>query len=128
MASTMKAVRLLAPGGPEQLVWDDAPAPAAPTGRQVRLAVRATAVNRADLLQRQGKYPPPPGASEIIGLEAAGVVAEVGPECTALRPGDRVMALLAGGGYAEQVLVDERHTLPIPAGMPYEQVRPRAAR
>src|SRR6266508_5870833 len=74
----------------------------------IRIAVIAAGVNRADLLQRQGYYPPPPGASEILGLECAGVVTEVGTEVCGWQYGDRAMALLAGGGYAEQVVVHAR--------------------
>jgi putative PIG3 family NAD(P)H quinone oxidoreductase len=82
--------------------------------REVRIGVRATAVNRADLLQREGRYPPPPGASPILGLECAGVVTAVGAEVTGFSPGDRVMALLAGGGYAEQAVVDAGSLMRVP--------------
>lgn len=71
----------------------------------LRIAVRATAVNRADLLQREGHYPPPPGASPLLGLECAGIVAEIGANVRGWRSGERGMALLAGGGYAEEVVV-----------------------
>ncbi len=83
--------------------------------------MHATAVNRADLLQRRGFYPPPPGESEILGLEAAGVVASVGAKVTSVKVGDRVCCLLAGGGYAEQVVVNEAMALPIPAGLDFVQ-------
>ena len=84
--------------------------------------MHATAVNRADLLQRRGFYPPPPGESEILGLEAAGVVASVGARRHArVKVGDRVCCLLAGGGYAEQVVVNEAMALPIPAGLDFVQ-------
>lgn len=83
----------------------------------VRIAVTAAGVNRADLNQKEGRYPPPPGASPILGLECAGTVAEVAPDVTTWRVGDRVCALLAGGGYASEVVVDARHVLPIPAGV-----------
>jgi NADPH:quinone reductase-like Zn-dependent oxidoreductase len=84
------------------LLLGDAPSP--PLGsNDLRIAVRATSVNRADLLQRIGKYPPPPGASEILGLECAGVVAEAGANVRGWSAGDRAMALLAGGGYARRV-------------------------
>jgi putative PIG3 family NAD(P)H quinone oxidoreductase len=79
--------------------------------------VTATAVNRADLLQRRGLYPPPPGASPILGLECAGVVARAGARVSGFAPGDRVMALLAGGGYAEQVAVHAGSALRVPDGM-----------
>jgi putative PIG3 family NAD(P)H quinone oxidoreductase len=83
--------------------------------------VRAAGVNRPDLLQREGRYPPPPGASPILGLEVAGEVADVGEGVTRWREGDAVTALLAGGGYAEYALVDERHALPVPAGLDFVQ-------
>jgi putative PIG3 family NAD(P)H quinone oxidoreductase len=82
--------------------------------RDIRIAVRAAGVNRADLLQRAGHYPPPPGASEIIGLEVAGIVRELGVEVTEWARGDRVMALLAGGGYAEEVVVDAGAAMAVP--------------
>jgi putative PIG3 family NAD(P)H quinone oxidoreductase len=85
--------------------------------REVRIAVRATAVNRADLLQRQGLYPPPPGASPILGLECAGEVAAVGAEVQGWRVGDRAMALLAGGGYAQEVVVDAGSVMPVPPAL-----------
>jgi tumor protein p53-inducible protein 3 len=87
-------------------------APLAP--RDIRIGVRASGVNRADLLQAAGHYPPPPGASEILGLECAGMVREVGAEVTAFARGDRVMALLAGGGYGEEVVVDAGSAMRIP--------------
>lgn len=83
----------------------------------LRIAVHAAGVNRADLNQKEGRYPPPPGASPILGLECAGVVAEVAPDVATWRVGDRVCALLAGGGYASEVVVDARHVLPIPGDM-----------
>lgn len=83
---------------------------------EILIRVRAAGINRADLLQRAGHYPPPPGASDIIGLEAAGEVAAVGPNAPRWRVGDQVTALLGGGGYAEYVVVDARHALPIPKG------------
>ena len=95
------------------LLLGDAPAP--PLGpHDLRIAVRATAVNRADLLQRAGRYPPPPGASEILGLECAGIVSEVGADVRGWRVGDRAMALLAGGGYAEEVVVDAGSAMHVP--------------
>ena len=87
----------------------------------VLIRVRAAGVNRPDLLQREGRYPPPPGASPILGLEVAGEVAGVGEGVTRWREGDAVVALLAGGGYAEYALVDERHALPVPAGLDFVQ-------
>ncbi|HEX7035911.1 MAG TPA: NAD(P)H-quinone oxidoreductase [Pseudomonadales bacterium] len=99
----------------DRLRWTDAPDPALGPG-QVRIRVAATAVNRADLAQRAGRYPPPPGASEILGLECAGEVLEVDEGVTRVRPGDRVCALLAGGGYAEQVVVPAGQVLKVPEG------------
>jgi len=92
-----------------------------PGPRQIRIRVAATAVNRADLLQRRGSYPPPPGESDLLGLECAGTVDAVGPGATRFGPGDRVMALLGGGGYAEAVVCDERVALPVPAALGLEE-------
>nr|WP_298147386.1 NAD(P)H-quinone oxidoreductase [uncultured Pseudomonas sp.] len=91
------------------------PVPACDVG-EIRIRVAAAGLNRADLLQRAGLYPPPPGASEILGLECAGVVSQVGAGCD-WKVGDRVCALLAGGGMAEEVVIDARHALPIPDGV-----------
>jgi len=115
----MRAVVASGPGGPEVLSVGSVPKPAA-TDRQLLVEVRATAANRADTLQRKGNYAPPPGASEIIGLEAVGVVAERGPSCVSdFKVGDAVMCLLAGGGYAEFVNVDERQVMPKPEGLTF---------
>lgn len=97
------------------VAWVDAPRPTCDAG-QVRIRVAAAGLNRADLLQRAGLYPPPPGASPYMGLECAGVIEEVGPGAD-WRVGDRVCALLAGGGMAEEVVVDARHVLPVPEGL-----------
>ncbi len=88
---------------------------------QILIRVRAAGVNRPDILQRLGYYPPPPGAPPILGLEVAGEVARLGPGATRWREGDRVTALLGGGGYAEYAVVDARHALPIPAGFDFVQ-------
>ena len=109
----MRAILIREPGGPEVLEFGEAPDPAAGPG-EVVLQVAATAVNRADLMQRMGTYPPPPGASEILGLEAAGTVAEVGEGVSGWAPGDRAMALLAGGGYAERTAVPAGQLLRVP--------------
>jgi putative PIG3 family NAD(P)H quinone oxidoreductase len=98
----------------------EAPEPVLGAG-ELRLRVAATAVNRADLLQRQGMYPPPPGASPILGLECAGTVIEVGLGVTGWKPGDRAMALLAGGGYAEQVVVHAGSALRVPERLSLEE-------
>ncbi len=114
----MRAIVFDAPGEESVLRIGDVPAPAMQPGA-VRIQVAATALNRADLLQRRGFYAPPPGASQILGLECSGTVLEVG-EGVAPRTfsvGDRVMALLAGGGYAEEVVVDAGSVLPVPAGL-----------
>ncbi len=100
----MRAVVVDNPGKESRLRVAEVPAPALEAG-SVRIRVAAFAVNRGDLLQREGLYPPPPGASEILGLECAGEVAELGAEVEGWQPGERVMALLAGGGYAEEVVV-----------------------
>jgi putative PIG3 family NAD(P)H quinone oxidoreductase len=112
----MRAVTVPEPGGPEVLTWSEVPDPVCGPG-EVIVDVVATAVNRADLLQRQGFYPPPPGASEILGLECSGVVSEVGADVTDWSVGDEVCALLAGGGYAERVAVPAGQLLPRPAGV-----------
>lgn len=95
--------------------WVDHPSAVCDVG-QVKIRTAAAGLNRADLLQRAGLYPPPPGASSVLGLECSGVISEVGPG-SAWQVGDRVCTLLAGGGMAEEVVVDGRHVLPVPAGL-----------
>lgn len=112
----MKAVVPRKPGGPEVLEYVDAPDPEAGPG-EVVLDVAATAVNRADLVQRQGHYPPPEGASEILGLECSGTVAAVGEGVEGWQVGGRACALLAGGGYATKVAVPSGQLMPVPAGV-----------
>jgi putative PIG3 family NAD(P)H quinone oxidoreductase len=112
----VKAILIREPGAPEVLEMAEVPDPVPGPG-EVLLRVAATAVNRADLLQRMGRYPPPPGASEILGLDAAGTVAEVGEGVAGWAPGDRAAALLAGGGYAELVAVPAVQLLPVPDGL-----------
>ncbi|MBQ0891774.1 NAD(P)H-quinone oxidoreductase [Micromonospora sp. U56] len=112
----MHAITIPEPGGPEALVWAEVPDPEPGPG-EVVVDVRASAVNRADLLQRQGHYPPPPGAPAYPGLECSGVVAAVGPGVTGWEVGQEVCALLAGGGYAERVAVPAGQLLPVPAGV-----------
>ncbi|WP_238879887.1 NAD(P)H-quinone oxidoreductase [Achromobacter xylosoxidans] len=90
---------------------------AAPSGRQVLIEVAYAGVNRPDVLQRSGSYPPPPGASPYLGLEVAGTIVAVGPDATRWQVGDRVCALTPGGGYAQYCLADERHCLPVPRGL-----------
>ena len=116
----MKAIVLDGFGDESVLKLGEAPAPALVAGA-LRLRVAATAVNRADLLQRQGFYPPPPGASEILGLECAGEVVEVGAGVSGWRPGERAMALLSGGGYAEEVVVDAGSALRVPERLSLEE-------
>src|ERR671932_2212173 len=112
----MRAVTIEEPGGPEALEWAEVPDPDCGPG-EVIVDVAATAVNRADLLQRQGFYPPPPGASDVLGLECSGIVSEVGEGVTEWSVGDEVCALLAGGGYAERVAVPAGQVLPRPSGV-----------
>ena len=113
----MRAVEITGGSGPAQaLRLVERPDPAAGPG-QIRIRVRAAGVNRPDLLQRLGRYPPPPGASDILGLEVAGEVDQVGDGVQRWTVGDRVCALLSGGGYAEYAVVDARHALPIPTGL-----------
>lgn len=107
-------------GGADALELHSVAVPALKPGH-VLIRVRAAGVNRPDLLQRAGRYPPPQGASEILGLEVAGEIAAVGEGVERWREGDRVTALLAGGGYAEYALVDARHALPIPVGLDFVQ-------
>src|SRR5438445_4368150 len=116
----MKAIRFDAPGDESVLYLGETAEPALGPG-EVRLSVRACAVNRADLLQRQGLYPPPPGASSVLGLECAGEVSEVGADVRGFTAGQRVMALLAGGGYAEEAVVDQGSVLSVPDGMTIEE-------
>lgn len=104
----------------DELIWSDAPEPSLGVG-EVRIDNRATAVNRADLAQRTGGYPPPPGASPILGLECAGVVREVGEGVTRVKPGDEVCALLAGGGHAEVVVAPAGQVLPKPKGLSFAE-------
>jgi len=104
------------PGGPEALVWSEVPDPEPGPG-EVIVDVRASAVNRADLLQRQGHYPPPPGAPAYPGLECSGVISAIGPDVADWEVGREVCALLAGGGYAERVAVPAGQLLPVPAGV-----------
>lgn len=108
----MKAIQIEG----DRLLWQETAAPSAGVG-EVRIAVHATAINRADLVQRSGGYPPPPGASPILGLECAGEVIEVGAGVGRVRVGDQVCALLSGGGYAEEVVVPAGQVLKIPAGL-----------
>jgi putative PIG3 family NAD(P)H quinone oxidoreductase len=118
VATAMRAIVIEGPN--QDLVLAEVPRPEYGP-ESVLVEVHATAVNRADLLQRRGLYPPPPGESEILGLEAAGVVAETGAAVRGWRRGDRVMCLLAGGGYAEYVAVHHGMLLPIPERLSFEE-------
>jgi len=116
----MKAIVVDAPGAEDVLTIGEAPSPVL-GAEDIRIRVRATAVNRADLLQRQGMYPPPPGASPIIGLECAGEVSEVGGAVSGWKVGDRAMALLPGGGYAEEAVVHHGSAMHVPAALSFEE-------
>ena len=109
----MHAVVITEPGGPEVLQWTEVPDPVPGPG-EVLVDVAASAVNRADMMQRQGAYPPPKGAAPYPGLECSGTVAALGEGVTGWQPGDQVCALLAGGGYAEKVAVPAGQLLPVP--------------
>ena len=107
-------------GSAESLVLAERPDPVAGTG-QIRIRVRAAGINRPDILQRLGRYPAPPGVSDVLGLEVAGEVDQVGAGVERWSVGDRVCALLGGGGYAELAVVDARHALPVPDDMDFIQ-------
>ncbi|KOG45479.1 NAD(P)H-quinone oxidoreductase [Streptomyces decoyicus] len=112
----MRAITIPEPGGPEALVWADVPDPK-PAEGEVLIEVAASAVNRADLLQRQGFYDPPPGSSLYPGLECSGRIIELGSGVHGWAVGDEVCALLSGGGYAEKVAVPAGQLLPVPHGL-----------
>jgi NADPH:quinone reductase-like Zn-dependent oxidoreductase len=111
----MHAVVITKPGDPEVLQWTEVPDPVPGRG-EVVIDVAAAAVNRADMMQRLGFYPPPAGAPPYPGLECSGTIAAVGPDVAGWQPGDQVCALLAGGGYAEKVAVPAGQLLPRPQG------------
>lgn len=112
----MTVIAIRAPGGPDVLTPESRPVPQ-PGAGEILLKVAAAGVNRPDVMQRMGLYPPPPGATEIPGLEIAGSVVARGTGVTRWRDGDQIMALVVGGGYAEFCLAHESHALPIPAGL-----------
>ncbi|MEM7763404.1 MAG: NAD(P)H-quinone oxidoreductase [Pseudomonadota bacterium] len=114
--TTMKAVAISSPGGPEVLVPEDRPVPT-PAAAQVLIRVIAAGINRPDCFQRAGLYPAPPGASDLPGLEVSGEVVAVGSEVTRWQAGDLVCALTHGGGYAEYVVAHTGHCLPVPDGI-----------
>jgi NADPH2:quinone reductase len=115
LPARMTAIGIKAPGGPTMLVPEERPVPAPGTG-EILVKVAAAGVNRPDVMQRQGLYPPPAGAPDIPGLEIAGEVATLGDGVSRWKIGDRVMALVIGGGYAEYCLAQESHALPLPKG------------
>lgn len=115
----MQAIAITTPGGPDALELTTLPRPVPGPG-EVLIRVAAAGVNRPDILQRKGFYPPPPGASPLPGLEVAGTVEALGPAAVG-EVGQRVMALIPGGGYAEYVVVHYRHILPIPSGLSFEK-------
>src|ERR1700691_5055470 len=112
----MTVIEIAAPGGPEQLKPALRPVPR-PGDGEVLVRVAAAGVNRPDVMQRQGRYPPPPGASDIPGLEIAGEIVALGPEVAGVGLGDKVTALLAGGGYAEYAVAAAPLCLPIPGAL-----------
>lgn len=120
MTEMMRAVEISEPGGPEVLKVTERERPSAAPG-QIVIKVAYAGVNRPDALQRAGAYAPPPGASDLPGLEASGEVVEVGPGVTEFAVGDQVCGLLPGGGYAEYVATPAAHCLPIPAGLDLKQ-------
>ena len=116
----MRAILIDKPGAEDVMHLGEVPAPVLAPG-ELRLRVAAAAVNRADLMQRQGFYPPPPGASPILGMECAGTVSEVAAGVSGWKVGDRAMALLAGGGYAEEVVVPAVCVMHVPARLSLEE-------
>ncbi len=120
LPAQMTAIAIRAPGGPDMLVPEPRPLPQ-PAEGEVLVKVAAAGVNRPDVVQRQGHYPPPKGATDIPGLEIAGEVVALGAGVTRWKPGDQVMALVVGGGYAEYCPAHESHCLPVPAGLTLTQ-------
>jgi NADPH2:quinone reductase len=116
LPADMAVIAIRAPGGPEMLVPERRPLPQ-PSAGEVLVKVAAAGVNRPDVMQRQGLYPPPKGATEIPGLEIAGEVVALGAGAERWRLGEKVMALVVGGGYAEYCLAHESHALPVPAAL-----------
>jgi len=116
----MKAITLSDFGGSEMMRFTEVDNPV-PAGNQILIRVKATSVNRPDIIQRQGNYPAPPGDSEILGLEVAGIVESIGENVSRYAPGDPVVALVGGGGYAEYALALESHSMPIPESISFEQ-------
>ncbi|WP_375202637.1 NAD(P)H-quinone oxidoreductase [Hyphococcus sp.] len=119
LPATMQAIEITEFGGPEVLKMTERPVPR-PDGNEVLIRVAAAGVNRPEVLQRKGMYPPPPGASDLPGLECAGEVAAVGADVKSWKPGDRVCALLTGGGYAQYAIADAGSCLPVPDNISLE--------
>ena len=122
----MKAITLLEFGGPEVMQFTDLPTPA-PNDDQILIKTINSSVNRPDVIQRMGNYPPPPGDSEILGLEVAGTVETIGNSVTRFKPGDRVVALVGGGGYAQYTVALESHTMAIPESITFGTTKALAA-
>ena len=116
LPKSMTSIAIREPGGPDMLVPQAQPMPS-PRDGEILVKVAAAGVNRPDVMQRQGHYPPPKGATEIPGLEIAGEIVQVGPGVTRWNKGDKVMALVVGGGYAEYCLAFASHALPVPASL-----------
>ncbi len=119
LPATMQAIEITEFGGPEVLKMTERPVPR-PEGNEVLIRVAAAGVNRPEVLQRKGMYPPPPGASDLPGLECAGEIAAVGADVNHWKPGDRVCALLTGGGYAQYAIADAGSCLPVPENISLE--------
>ena len=116
----MKAILIKEFGGPDVLVYSNTDVPDV-EDNQILIRTIATSVNAPDTIQRMGHYPPPPGDSEILGLEVAGIVEKTGSNVTQWKTGDRVMALVGGGGYAEFTVANENHVMPVPGNLSFEQ-------
>ena len=117
---TMQAIVIAEPGGPEVLQLMERPVPR-PKANEVLIRAAAAGVNRPEVLQRKGLYPPPPGASDLPGLECAGEIVAIGPDVKDWKVGDRVCALLTGGGYAQYAIADAGSCLPVPDGVTLEE-------
>src|ERR1019366_5461863 len=116
LPTRMTAIGIKAPGGPEMLVPEQRPVPT-PGHAEILVTVAAAGVNRPDVMQRKGLYPPPPGATDIPGLEIAGEVVALGAKVERWKVGDKVMGLVVGGGYAQFCPLHENHALPIPPNL-----------
>jgi NADPH2:quinone reductase len=116
LPESMTAIAIREPGGPDVLVPEIRPLPQ-PRAGEILVRVAAAGINRPDVLQRQGAYPPPPGAPDIPGLEIAGKVVAIGPDASRFKLGDEICALVPGGGYAEYCVVHETNALPVPDGL-----------